>query len=76
MTESYFDIYGLAEVVAELELSKQTVDALRHGSPKQAADPAFPAPAVTLACGPIWRGAEIRAYKASRKDRRFKVVDS
>lgn len=54
------DIYGKAELVDALGVSRQRVLKL------QESDPRFPAPAVRLTCGPIWRGPEVREYAANR----------
>jgi hypothetical protein len=57
------DIYGKAELVRLLGVSRQRVDELWRD------DPDFPAPALRLVCGPIWRGKPARAYVRARRTR-------
>lgn len=58
---------GVHEVAEYLAISKPALAARRR-----TVDPAFPAPLVTLRCGPIWDLDDVVRYDLERR-RRFRI---
>ena len=69
MTEP-LDIYGKAELIHALGVSRQRVAELQETDKER-----FPKPAEIkdhpdgLACGPIWHGEQVREYARARRTR-------